>query len=116
MPIVVGRLAAHTPSRYLGFNSLTDFFPNYEMSPNPDCHHSHCRRLQEHYALHPHEKRTNEETKEEAQPVEHEACEWEITVESSGEGNAEPSQPQTVQPSGAGLEDLRKQLASLQKK
>ena len=36
-----------TTSRYLGFNSLTDFFPNYEMSPNPDCHHSHCRRLQD---------------------------------------------------------------------
>lgn len=44
-------------SAYLGYSALTDFFPRYEMRPNPQCSVGHCvtaqAEHQEHLRLHP---------------------------------------------------------------
>lgn len=39
-------------STYLGYSALTDFFPRYEMRPNPQCTVSHCVAAQEAYQEH----------------------------------------------------------------
>jgi len=35
-----------TVSPYVGYNALKDFFPNYEMKPNPDCDDGWCKKRQ----------------------------------------------------------------------
>merc|ERR1712173_12469 len=35
-----------TVSPYVGYNALKDFFPSYEMKPNPDCEDGWCRKRQ----------------------------------------------------------------------
>jgi len=39
-------------SKFLGYSALLDYFPKYDMSPNPECHSPHCVQLQAHYQLH----------------------------------------------------------------
>merc|ERR1712070_1144576 len=31
---------------FLGYNALSDFFPTYNMAPNPECSNSHCVKRQ----------------------------------------------------------------------
>ena len=38
-------------SMYLGYNALSDFFPRYEMKPNPTCSQSSCVRAQALYKV-----------------------------------------------------------------
>ena len=35
-----------TITRYLGYSALKDFFPNYEMKPNPSCGNALCQKHQ----------------------------------------------------------------------
>lgn len=36
-------------SYYLGYNSMSDFFPTWAMNPNPECTDRNCKKLQEKY-------------------------------------------------------------------
>jgi len=38
-------------STYLGYSALTDFFPRYEMRPNPQCSVGHCVAAQAAYQV-----------------------------------------------------------------
>lgn len=75
-------------TRYLGYSSLTDFFPTMDIKPNPACENPLCRQLQENYqekynspqavAQREEVRRKNEE--ENKQVVTHEENEWKIEV------------------------------------
>ena len=38
-----------TPSDYLGYNALEDFFPQVPVKPNPECDENHCKKRQKEY-------------------------------------------------------------------
>lgn len=83
-----------TVTRYLGYSALKDFFPNYEMKPNPGCTNGQCCRAQERRQafLQSAEGRRLLEAQREAerakseQPVVHEDNEWGIVVEGGDAG------------------------------
>eukprot|EP00911_Craspedida_sp_UC1_P002724 UC1_evm1s2000 len=77
-------------STYLGYSALTDFFPRYDMKPNPDCSVSFCLKAQAAYQerlkLEPEKKK--KEAGEETAAVVH-AESWGIVVESEEGAEAE---------------------------
>lgn len=83
-----------TVTRYLGYSALKDFFPNYEMKPNPSCSNGQCCKAQARFEAFQssEEGRKLREAKREAerakneQPVVHEDNEWGITVEGGDAG------------------------------
>lgn len=95
-----------TVTRYLGYSALKDFFPNYEMRPNPACTNGLCIK---HQAAHrawlesddcrqSREAAARELAAEEAAPV-HAENEWGIScVGEEGEGAS--AQPASTLPAG----------------
>lgn len=77
-------------SYYLGYNSMSDFFPTWDMRPNPECGDFQCRQRQADYKdwVAP----VYSEQKEKKEAVHHEDNEWGIEVE---DANVE-EQDQTV--------------------
>lgn len=82
MGIVAGFLAQNalkylldfgTPTYYLGYNALQDYFPTLKLRPNQNCDDANCRKLQEEYAAKPQVEKVEEPKEEE--PV-HENNEW----------------------------------------
>lgn len=39
-------------TRFLGYSAMLDYFPKYDMAPNPECHSAECVRLQGYYLTH----------------------------------------------------------------
>lgn len=85
-----------TVTRYLGYSALKDFFPNYEMKPNPGCTNGQCCQSQGRYQAFEQSaegkrlreaKQAAERAKTE-QPVVHEDNEWGITMEGADAGGA----------------------------
>lgn len=103
---------------YLGYSSKTDYFPNYMMSPNPECPFRKCVDLQEHYKANEADKRVKPEIEViEEQPIEHYENEWGISLDAEGE--EETKQSETVASLGSegqSLEDMKKRLRDMQKK
>ncbi|XP_043284999.1 ubiquitin-like modifier-activating enzyme 5 isoform X2 [Venturia canescens] len=86
MGIVAGFLAQNalkyllgfgSPSYYLGYNALQDYFPTLKLRPNQNCDDANCRKLQEVYASKPKIETVVEQEKEE--PI-HENNDWGISL------------------------------------
>jgi len=78
-------------SDYLGYTSMSDYFPRYTMKPNPQCENEHCVQAQEQHKQwlldNPVEISTEPQEKK---PV-HEDNEWGISVVDNSEEDASPS-------------------------
>jgi len=88
MGVVAGFLVQNTLKKllefgevswYLGYNALSDFFPQMKLRPNPGCDDSHCRR---HQAARPPSPSptTTTATQDLDKPVTHEDNEWGISL------------------------------------
>lgn len=80
-------------SYYLGYNSLSDFFPKWPMKCNPSCADSHCLARQKQYKgwISPEEKKAGEEVKK--VEVVHDDNDWGICcVEASVEEEEEDTE------------------------
>jgi ubiquitin-like modifier-activating enzyme 5 len=79
-------LAFGDVSFYVGYNALQDYFPTWDMLPNPNCGNDDCRRLQTKYAgwKKPAPRGAPASGAEGAGPV-HTENEWGIEVTSSSE-------------------------------
>jgi len=102
-----------TVSNFLGYDALGDFFPSYNMAPNPDCESVQCRKRQQEWRDKP--KETESKTPEPEEPVGelHPDNEWGIEVTDSNDGPpVEEPKEETVNTKGASLGDL---MASLNK-
>eukprot|EP00951_Prasinocladus_malaysianus_P048264 scaffold656457_cov162-Prasinocladus_malaysianus.AAC.1 len=129
-------------SFYLGYNSLKDFFPSYAMRPNPQCSNSLCCKAQAAYAermaspeMQAAMAAEKSRVSADQAPV-HDDNEWGITVETEeatppesgvlpeGTGlqfempaasgiDLETLKRQAVEQSDANVEDLMKQLESM---
>jgi ubiquitin-like modifier-activating enzyme 5 len=62
---------------FLGYNALLDFFPKYEMKPNPECNNKFCCKRQEEFKS---KKKEVKIEKIEEEKVVHSTNEWEIEV------------------------------------
>ncbi|GAB4815026.1 hypothetical protein N2152v2_002072 [Parachlorella kessleri] len=87
-------------TRYLGYNSLKDFFPSMELKPNPGCTNSLCCRRQREWQ----EQAASRAASSSAAPEEetgplHETNEWGIEVVSDSQ--EEPSSGQAAAPAAA---------------
>lgn len=95
MGIIAGMLVQNTlkyllgfgqVTQYLGYSSLTDFFPTMEIKPNPTCDNSECIKRQQEWAQGAEERSLEEEKRIEAARIEelevaiHETNEWGIEV------------------------------------
>ena len=75
-------------TRYLGYSSLTDFFPTMDIKPNSACDNSLCRNLQQKFqekynapeAIAAREEAHTKELEDSQQAVTHEDNEWKIEV------------------------------------
>uniref|UniRef100_A0A0C9QXL9 Ubiquitin-like modifier-activating enzyme 5 n=1 Tax=Wollemia nobilis TaxID=56998 RepID=A0A0C9QXL9_9CONI len=95
MGVVAGLLVQNTlkyllhfgqVSKYLGYNSLKDYFPTMEMLPNPQCSNSACLERQQEYIQTKPARDAAAKAKEQAEaattyshPI-HEDNEWDISV------------------------------------
>lgn len=96
MGIVAGMLVQNTlkhllgfgqVTQYLGYSSLTDYFPTMEIKPNPTCDNTACVERQEEWNAGAEERQALEEKEQEASriaelddEVVHETNEWGIEV------------------------------------
>lgn len=62
-------------SYYLGYNAMRDYFPRYEMKPNPECDNKNCVRHQGEYKAMLAALPQVEQTKEEDRKPKHESNE-----------------------------------------
>jgi len=103
MGIVAGMLVQNTlkylldfgqVTQYLGYSSLTDFFPTMEIKPNPTCANSECITRQKEWEAGAEEralledKRTQAARIQELQAAVHETNEWGIEVVDQVESEA----------------------------
>ncbi|RZC32097.1 ubiquitin-like modifier-activating enzyme 5, partial [Asbolus verrucosus] len=72
-------------SNYLGYSALTDFFPNMNLKPNPNCDDSNCCLRQEEFAAKP--KTQVVESVREEKPL-HDDNEWGISLVDESVENA----------------------------
>jgi ubiquitin-like modifier-activating enzyme 5 len=100
-------------SHLLGYNSMEDFFPQYPLAPNTECTAQACLRLQQRYSSHPDQRRLRTSDPSQVPTALHEANEWDISVQASGESHEERRVAAVVEES---LEDLSAKLRSLQGK
>jgi len=82
-------------SYYLGYNSLTDYFPQWPMKCNPSCRSNKCRILQKKYVGWKPPTKAKTKKKE----VVHENNEWGIVLE----GGSKDDEPEKNEESKAGL-------------
>jgi ubiquitin-like modifier-activating enzyme 5 len=108
MGIVAGMLVQNTlkhllafgqVTQYLGYSSLTDYFPTMEIKPNPTCDNIECIKRQEEWNAGAEERQALEEKEEEANRIAeldndviHETNEWGIEVVDDTDA---PSAPHT---------------------
>ena len=110
MGIVAGMLVQNTlkylldfgqVTQYLGYSSLTDFFPTMEIKPNPTCANSECIKRQREWEEGAEERALVEEKKTEAARIQeleaavHETNEWGIEVVDTVEPE-DPDPPASV--------------------
>lgn len=110
MGIVAGMLVQNTlkylldfgqVTQYLGYSSLTDFFPTMEIKPNPTCANSECIKRQREWEEGAEERALVEEKKTEAARIQeletavHETNEWGIEVVDTVESE-DPDPPASV--------------------
>ena len=75
-------------TRYLGYSSLTDFFPTMDIKPNPSCDNALCRNLQKGYqdrfnlpeAVAARAEAQRKAAEEAQVDIAHEENEWQIEV------------------------------------
>jgi len=104
-----------TVSNFLGYDALGDFFPTYNMSPNPECLSSSCRKRQEEWKNRPKEEEP-EQKPEAAEPQElHADNDWGIEVgdESDLAAGSVAPEAEKVTTGGASLSDLMAGLKKL---
>lgn len=122
-----------TVAKYLGYNALSDFFPSYEMKPNPACSLAACQSQQKVAQVQLESMPKIEKKEEEEQPVVHEedfgicvvdesVLEQDMTAVADGlrrEYEAPAADPEVVEEpatedpaAGQSLEDLMAQLKS----
>jgi len=103
-----------TVSNFLGYDALGDFFPTYDMAPNPECGSVQCRKRQQEWLARPKEEAPAKV--ETAEPVElHAENEWGIEVVDSSDALPAEEEPkdETVDTKGASLSDLMASLKAL---
>lgn len=124
MGVVAGLLVQNTlkyllgfgkVSRFLGYNSIEDYFPQYPMSPNVECSAPGCIRLQQHYQANPATRRLQDQEEKPTQIATHEANEWGISVSGTGVSQAEERKV-AVSDVQESLEDLSAKLKRMQAK
>eukprot|EP00397_Hematodinium_sp_SG-2012_P056401 GEMP01069564.1.p1 GENE.GEMP01069564.1~~GEMP01069564.1.p1 ORF type:complete len:356 (+),score=77.90 GEMP01069564.1:103-1170(+) len=107
-------------ANFLGYNAMTDYFPNYTVSPNEECDNNWCRTRQREYKEH---LRNMPPVEEPAQvdntaPIElHPDNEWGICVEAEDPQKlypAEVTEGVVVDTTGANVSDMMAQLKKLQ--
>lgn len=107
MGIVAGMLVQNTlkyllgfgqVTQYLGYSSLTDYFPTMEIKPNPTCDNTECVKRQEKWNAGAEERQALEEKEQEASriaelddDVVHETNEWGIEVVDDADGPSAPN-------------------------
>jgi ubiquitin-like modifier-activating enzyme 5 len=95
-------------SYYLGYNSLSDFFPTWPMRPNPACTSNICRKRQEEFPnwISPEDlaEQAAANGTQEKQAVVHEDNEWGITLEGSSVEVEESAEQKAVAKSGLRFE------------
>mmetsp|Transcript_3977 Transcript_3977/g.8071 ORF Transcript_3977/g.8071 Transcript_3977/m.8071 type:complete len:429 (-) Transcript_3977:943-2229(-) len=107
MGIVAGMLVQNTlkyllgfgqVTQYLGYSSLTDYFPTMEIKPNPTCDNTECVKRQEEWNADAEERQALEEKEQEASriaelddDVVHETNEWGIEVVDDTDGPSAPN-------------------------
>ena len=86
------------------------------MGPNPECNDLKCRENQEFYSKNPDKKRMKEkeETKQEEDKPIHEENEWGITLDDAEDETAEKQEEKFVEVKDTNLDDLMKNMKSLQ--
>lgn len=106
MGIVAGMLVQNTlkyllgfgqVTQYLGYSSLTDYFPTMEIKPNPTCDNTECIKRQKEWNAGAEERRILEEKEQEASKIAeldddvvHETNEWGIEVVDDTDGPSAP--------------------------
>jgi ubiquitin-like modifier-activating enzyme 5 len=107
-----------TVSNFLGYDALSDFFPTYPMSPNPDCGSHQCRKRQQEW------RDRSREDVQEAKPPEdmpkelHPENEWGIELEEDpveAVPSVEPPKEAVVDTKGVSVKDLMAKLKSASK-
>ncbi|KAI8113900.1 hypothetical protein M9434_002028 [Picochlorum sp. BPE23] len=85
-------------TQYLGYSSLTDYFPTMEIKPNPTCDNTECVKRQEEWNADAEERQALEEKEQEASriaelddDVVHETNEWGIEVVDDTDGPSAPN-------------------------
>eukprot|EP00889_Picochlorum_renovo_P005527 jgi/Picre1/32557/NNA_007903.t1 len=107
MGIIAGMLVQNTlkyllgfgqVTQYLGYSSLTDYFPTMEIKPNPTCDNTECVKRQEEWNADAEERQALEEKEQEASriaelddDVVHETNEWGIEVVDDTDGPSAPN-------------------------
>jgi ubiquitin-like modifier-activating enzyme 5 len=102
-------------SNFLGYDALGDYFPTYNMAPNPECLNSFCRKRQEEWKNRPKEEEP-EQKPEAAEPQElHADNEWGIELGDESDLATGSVAPETekVNTGGASLSDLMAGLKKL---
>merc|ERR1712130_99557 len=87
-------------SDYLGYTSMSDYFPRYTMKPNPQCENEHCVQAQEHHKqwLLDNPQAESPTEVQEKKPV-HEENEWGIcVVDNSDEEETDALKPSAPPP------------------
>ncbi len=115
MGIIAGMLVQNTlkylldfgqVTQYLGYSSLTDFYPTMEIKPNPTCENKHCVQRQTEWNAGAREREEEEERRKEAEELKelednvvHESNEWGIQVVGACASEESPADPPASQAS-----------------
>merc|ERR1719188_2569151 len=104
-----------TVSNFLGYDALGDYFPTYNMAPNPECINSHCRKRQAEWKLRPKEEEQVKKVEEEPTEL-HADNEWGIELGDESDlanDSVAPETEEKVNTGGASLADLMAGLKKL---
>ena len=130
MGIIAGMLVQNTlkhllrfgqVSKFLGYSAMLDYFPKYDMVPNPECHSEMCRNRQAQYTANVSDRQPDQRRLVAQQPVKavtepvHEENEWGITVAGSGaETDSKQTEATVPAASQESLSDLKAKMKRLQ--
>lgn len=99
-------------SYFLGYNGMANFFPSYEMRPNPDCLNGHCRQHSAVRRNHPLPGSDRTPKAQRAEPFSPpESNEFEIVIEP--EDSFQPTHPKRELPRGTISADSSLSVADL---
>lgn len=92
-------------SFFLGYNALEDFFPSYQLRPNPSCENKDCLNAQRNYAASKQsEEKGGLKEQGEEEKVLHEQNEWGITLVGEEKPQLEEENKESKEMKEAGVE------------